>query len=126
MTRQVQNQQGRIINPLHTILFVSALLVFLFTVVYRMVKSESFSSAMATLVESLLIVSFFIFFGILLAYLFYFIHEGLAASNCGTCLLALPPGMSPNVNPIPIPLELNRTMKLNPSQIPEIMPVNCT
>jgi hypothetical protein len=72
MTRQVQNQQGRIINPLHTILFVSALLVFLFTVVYRM---ESFSSAMATLVESLLIVSFFIFFGILLAYLFYFIHE---------------------------------------------------
>ncbi len=75
MTRQVQNQQGRIINPLHTILFVSALLVFLFTVVYRMVKSESFSSAMATLVESLLIVSFFIFFGILLAYLFYFIHE---------------------------------------------------
>ena len=75
MTRQVQNQQGRIINPLHTILFVSALLVFIFTVVYRMVKSESFSNAMATLVESLLIVSFFIFFGILLAYLFYFIHE---------------------------------------------------
>jgi hypothetical protein len=40
-----------------------------------MAKSESFSSAMAALVESLLIVSFFIFFGILLAYLFYFIHE---------------------------------------------------
>jgi hypothetical protein len=77
MTRQVQNRQGRIINPLHTILFVSALLVFIFTIVYRMVKSESFSSAMATLVESLLIVSFFIFFGILLAYLFYFIHERL-------------------------------------------------
>jgi len=75
MTRQVQNQQGRLINPLHAILFVSALLVFIFTVVYRMVKSESFSSALATLVESLLIVSFFIFFGILLAYLFYFIHE---------------------------------------------------
>jgi predicted PurR-regulated permease PerM len=75
MTRQVQNQQGRIINPLHSILFVSALLVFIFTVVYRMVKSESFSAAMAALVESLLIVSFFIFFGILLAYLFYFIHE---------------------------------------------------
>lgn len=74
MTRQVQNQQGRIINPLHTILFVSALLVFIFTVVYRMVKSESFSSAMATLVESLLIVSFFIFLGILLAYIFYFIY----------------------------------------------------
>ena len=75
MTRQVQNQQGRLINPLHAILFVSALLVFIFTVVYRMVKSESFSSALATLVESLLIVSFFIFLGILLAYLFYFIHE---------------------------------------------------
>ena len=75
MTRQVQNQQGRIINPLHTIIFVSALLVFIFTVVYRMVKSESFSSAMATLVESLLIVSFFIFLGLFLAYLFYFIHE---------------------------------------------------
>ena len=75
MTRQVHNRQGRIINPLHTILFVSALLVFIFTVVYRMVKSENFSTAMATLVESLLIVSFFIFLGIFLAYLFYFIHE---------------------------------------------------
>ena len=75
MTRQVQNRQGRIINPLHTILFVSALLVFIFTVVYRMVKSENFSTAMAALIESLLTVSFFIFFGILLAYLFYFIHE---------------------------------------------------
>ena len=75
MTRQVKNRQGRVINPLHTILFVSAMLVFIFTVVYRMVKSESFSTAMATLIESLLIVSFFIFFGILLAYFFYFIHE---------------------------------------------------
>ncbi len=75
MTRQVQNRQGRIINPLHTILFVSALLVFIFTVVYRMARSENFSTAMATLVESLLIVSFFIFLGIFLAYLFYFIHE---------------------------------------------------
>jgi predicted PurR-regulated permease PerM len=75
MTRQVQNRQGRIINPLHTILFVSALLVFIFTVIYRMVKSASFSSAMATLVESLLIVSFFIFLGILLAYIFYFVYE---------------------------------------------------
>ena len=74
MTRQVQNRQGRIINPLHRILFVSALLVFIFTVVYRMAKSENFSTAMATLVESLLIVSFFIFLGIILAYLFYFIH----------------------------------------------------
>ena len=77
MTRQVKNQQGRIINPLHTILFVSAMLVFIFTVVYRMVRSESFSTAMAALVESLMIVSFFIFSGILLAYLFYFIHERL-------------------------------------------------
>lgn len=75
MTRQVQNRQGRIINPLHTILFVSALLVFIFTVVYRMARSENFSTAMATLVESLLIVSFFIFLGIFLAYLFYSIHE---------------------------------------------------
>ncbi|MGD2037374.1 MAG: hypothetical protein PVH28_05780 [Desulfobacterales bacterium] len=75
MTRQVQNQQGRIINTLHAILFVTASLVFIFTVIYRMAKSESFSSALATLVESLLIVSFFTFFGILLAYLFYFIHE---------------------------------------------------
>jgi len=60
---------------LHTILFVSALLVFIFTVICRMAKSESFSSAMATLVESLLIVSFFIFLGILLAYIFYFVYE---------------------------------------------------
>jgi hypothetical protein len=51
------------------------MLVFIFTVVYRMVNSASFSTAMAALVESLLIVSFFIFSGILLAYLFYFIHE---------------------------------------------------
>ena len=77
MTRQVKNQQGRIINPLHSILFISAMLVFIFTVVYRMAKSESFSTAVAALVESLLIVSFFIFSGILLAYLFYFIHERL-------------------------------------------------
>jgi predicted membrane protein len=75
MTRQVQNRQGRIINPLHAILFVLALLVFLFTVIYRMVKSGSFNIAMATLVESLLVVSFFIFLGILFAYLIYFIHE---------------------------------------------------
>jgi len=75
MTRQVQNRQGRIINPLHAILFVLALLVFLFTVIYRMAKSESFGTAMATLVESLLVVSFFIFLGILFAYLIYFIYE---------------------------------------------------
>ena len=50
MTRQVKNQQGRIINPLHSILFISAMLVFIFTVVYRMAKSESFSTAVAALV----------------------------------------------------------------------------
>jgi len=75
MTRQVCNQQGRMIKPLPAVLFISALLVFIFTVVYRMVKSASFSNAMATLVESLLIVSFFIFLGILLSYLIYFIYQ---------------------------------------------------
>ena len=75
MTRQVQDRQGRLIKPLHAILFVAALLVFIFTVVYRMVKSESFSTAMAILVESLLIVSFVIFIGIFSAYLIYFMRE---------------------------------------------------
>jgi predicted PurR-regulated permease PerM len=75
MTRLVQKRQGRINHPLQATLFFSALLVFIFTVIYRMVKSESFSNAIAILVESLLIVSFFIFLGILLAYLIYFIHE---------------------------------------------------
>jgi hypothetical protein len=75
MMRQVQKRQGRVIKPVHAILFVTALLLFIFTVIYRMAKSESFSTAVAILVESLLIVSFFTFFGILLAYLFYFIHE---------------------------------------------------
>jgi len=74
MMRQVQNRQGRIINPLHAILFVLALLVFLFTVIYRMVKSESFNIAMATLVESLLVVSLFVLIGTLFAYLIYFLH----------------------------------------------------
>ena len=75
MMRQVHNQQGRIINSFQTVVFISALLIFIFTVVYRMVKSTSFSNAMATLVESLLIVVFFIFLGILLAYLLYFIYQ---------------------------------------------------
>ena len=75
MTPQVQNPQGRIIKPFHAVLFVLALLVFIFTVVYRMVKSESFGTAMATLFESLLIVSFFAFLGILFAYLIYCMHE---------------------------------------------------
>ena len=75
MTRQAHNQQGRMLNPWKTVLFVSALLMFVFTVVYRMVKSASFSNAVAALVESLLIVFFFIFLGILLAYLLYFIYK---------------------------------------------------
>ena len=75
MTRQVHNQQGRILTSLQMVLFISALLIFVFTVVYRMVKSESFINAVAALVESLLIVFFFIFLGILLAYLLYFIYQ---------------------------------------------------
>jgi predicted membrane protein len=75
MTRQAHNHQGRVLNPWKTVLFVSALLMFLFTVVYRMLKSASFSNALAALVESLLIVFFFIFLGILLVYLLYFIYQ---------------------------------------------------
>ncbi|MEE9535903.1 MAG: hypothetical protein V3V51_00545 [Desulfobacterales bacterium] len=75
MTRQAHNQQGRIINPLQAVLFISALLIFIFTVIYRMVKSASFSHALALLVESLLSVTFFIFLGILLSYLIYFIYQ---------------------------------------------------
>ena len=75
MTRQAYNQPGRMLNPFKTVLFISALLMFVFTVVYRMVKSASFSNAVATLVESLLIVFFFIFLGILIAYLLYFIYQ---------------------------------------------------
>jgi predicted membrane protein len=75
MTRQAHTQQGRMLNPWKMALFVSALLMFIFTVVYRMVKSASFSNAVAALVESLLIVFFFIFLGILLAYLLYFIYQ---------------------------------------------------
>jgi len=75
MTLQVHNQQGRMLNSWKTVLFASALLMFIFTVVYRMVKSASFSNAVAALVESLLIVFFFIFLGILIAYLLYFIHQ---------------------------------------------------
>ena len=75
MTRQVNSQQGRMLNSWKAVLFISALLVFVFTVVYRMVKSASFSNAVAALVESLLIVVFFIFLGILIAYLFYFIYQ---------------------------------------------------
>ena len=75
MTWQAHNQQGRVLNPWKTVLFVSALLMFVLTVLYRMVKSASFSNAVAALVESLLIVFFFIFLGILLAYLLYFIYQ---------------------------------------------------
>ncbi|MEE9496922.1 MAG: hypothetical protein V3V39_10385 [Desulfobacterales bacterium] len=75
MMRQAHTQQGRMLNPFKTVLFISALLMFVFTVVYRMVKSASFSNAVAALVESLLIVFFFIFLGILIAYLLYFIYQ---------------------------------------------------
>jgi len=75
MMRQVCNRQGRMINPFQASLFFAALLLFIFTVVYRMVKSDSFSTAVATLVESLLMVAFFIFLGIVIAYLLYFLHE---------------------------------------------------
>ena len=75
MMRQAHNQPGRMLDPFKTVLFISALLMFIFTVVYRMVKSASFSNAVATLVESLLIVFFFIFLGILIAYLLYFIYQ---------------------------------------------------
>ena len=75
MTRQAHTQKGRMLNPFKTVLLISALLMFVFTVVYRMVKSASFSNAVATLVESLLIVFFFIFLGILLSYLLYFVYQ---------------------------------------------------
>ena len=75
MMRQVDDRQGRMINPLQVALFFLALLVFIFTVVYRMVKSASWGNALATLIESLLILVFFILLGILLAYLFYFIYQ---------------------------------------------------
>jgi hypothetical protein len=124
MTRRGKNQQGRIINPLHTILFVSAMLVFIFTVVYRMVKSESFSTAMAALVESLLIVSFFIFFGILLAYLFYLIHEKFHKGSRRQQLwdLFVDPSAPDDsaCKPDPSTLGLKRAMRLNPIQTPEI------
>lgn len=73
--RQVSKRQGRTITPLQAMLFLAAMLVFIFTVVYRMAKSENVSAAVATLVESLLIVAFFIFLGIVIAYLLYFLHE---------------------------------------------------
>ena len=74
MMRQVCNQQGHLNIPLRKIVFFTAMLSFVFTVVYRMVKSDSFRAAMATLVESLLIVALFIFLGIIIAYLVYIIH----------------------------------------------------
>ncbi|MEJ2099006.1 MAG: hypothetical protein P8X68_03395 [Desulfobacterales bacterium] len=77
MMRQVDDRQGRMINPLQVILLFLALLVFIFTVVYRMVKSASFSNALAIMVEYLLVLAFFILLGILLAYLFYFIYKNI-------------------------------------------------
>ena len=77
MMRQVDDRQGRMISPLQAVLFFLASLVFIFTVVYRMVKSASFSNALAIMVEYLLILVFFILLGILLAYLFYFIYKNI-------------------------------------------------
>ena len=74
---RVHSRQGRMLTSWKAVLFISALLVFVFTVVYRMLKSASVSNAVATLIESLLIVVFFIFLGILIAYLFYFISQRL-------------------------------------------------
>jgi hypothetical protein len=75
MMRQVCNRQGHLNNPLRAILFIAAVLLFIFTVVYRMFKSDSIRAAMATLVESLLMVAFFIFLGMVIAYLLYVIHD---------------------------------------------------
>jgi predicted PurR-regulated permease PerM len=75
MMRQVCNRQGHLINPLRMILLLAAMLLFICTVVYRMLKSDSVSNAMAILIESLLIVAFFIFLGIIIAYLLYFIRD---------------------------------------------------
>ncbi len=73
--RQVCNRQGHLVNPLRAILFLAAMLLFIVTVVFRMVESDSFSTAIAALIESILIVAFFIFLGIFIAYLLYFIHD---------------------------------------------------
>ena len=75
MMRQVCNRQGHLVNPLRMILLFAAMLLFIFTVVFRMVESDSFSTAMAALIESILIVAFFIFLGLFIAYLLYFIHD---------------------------------------------------
>ena len=75
MMRQVCNRQGHLVNPLRAILLFAAMLLFIFTVVFRMVESDSFSTAMAALIESILIVAFFIFLGVFIAYLLYFIHD---------------------------------------------------
>ena len=75
MMRQVYNRQGHLVKPLRAILLFAAMLLFIFTVVFRMVESDSFSTAMATLIESILIVAFFIFLGLFIAYFLYFIHD---------------------------------------------------
>ena len=77
MMRQIDDRQRRIISPLQVVLFFSALLAFIFTVVYRMVKSASFSNALAIMFEYLLVFVFFTLLGILLAYLFYFIYQNI-------------------------------------------------
>lgn len=90
MMRQLSSRQGRRMKPLQAALFIAAMLVFIFTVVYRMVKSENWGAAVATLVESLLIVAFFIFLGIVIAYLLYFLHERLHKGSSRRQLYPLP------------------------------------
>jgi hypothetical protein len=88
--RQFSKRKGRPINPLQANLFLAAMLVFIFTVVYRMVKSEDVNAAVATLVESLLIVAFFIFLGIVMAYLLYFLHERIHKGSSRRLIYPLP------------------------------------
>ena len=92
--RQVSNRQGRMLKPLQAILFFAAMLVFIFTVVYRMVKSKSFSAAVATLIESLLIVAFFIFLGIVIAYLLYILRERMHKGSSRRPVYPLPDATS--------------------------------
>ena len=88
--RQFSKRKRRPLNRLQAILFLAAMLVFIFTVVYRMVKSEDFSAAVATLVESLLIVAFFVFLGIVIAYLLYFMYERIHKGSSRRLLYPLP------------------------------------
>lgn len=88
--RQVSSRQGRMMKPLQAILFFAAMLVFIFSVVYRMINSENFGAAVAVLLQSLLIVAFFIFLGIVSAYLLYFLHERIHTGSSRRPVYPLP------------------------------------